>query len=47
MYIVDDKNFNFYDRIFNVLDGRGIIVYLFQRSKWMKSRNRLIRLSLM
>ena len=24
MYIVDDKNFNFYDRIFNVLDGRGI-----------------------
>ena len=25
MYIVDDKNFNFYDRIFNVLAGRGII----------------------
>ena len=24
MYIVDDKNFNFYDRIFNILDGRGI-----------------------
>ena len=24
MYIVDDKNFNFYDRIFNVLAGRGI-----------------------
>jgi hypothetical protein len=24
MYIVDDKNFNFYDRITNVLDGRGI-----------------------
>ena len=24
MYIVDDKNLNFYDRIFNVLDGRGI-----------------------
>ena len=24
MYIVDDKNVNFYDRIFNVLDGRGV-----------------------
>ena len=24
MYIVDDKNFNFYDRIFNVLAGRSI-----------------------
>ena len=24
MYIVDDKSFNFYDRIYNVLTGRGI-----------------------
>ena len=24
MYIVDDKNLNFYDRIFYVLDGRGV-----------------------
>lgn len=24
MYIVDDKCLDFYDRIFNVLDGRGI-----------------------
>ena len=24
MYVIDDKNFNFIDRIFNVLDGRGI-----------------------